>query len=991
MGIEKIKHLPGDLPGVLWRWHTGATALASWAQGVRLVHDWLQGQGVSVRDAVVVVPQMPHVFLAKQVWAREVGGWMPRFETAGSLLQRLPAPAVSADAAGMVLDETLDLLWIHQQLRQSGLGRQWLRDAPAHAQLASARAMALAHEWLKICLGLAPSRRTAWVDQTLAWCVQQRIHQPASQWQPSDLSDVGARERWLTGQALDWAMQSWPALAHRHQPLFECEASAWVLVTVGTAVVPGSDAFTMQQVLREAKSRHVPVCWMPACWSGEWPGDVADSTDRQQVVSPLPTLTAAQHFNDEAQAAASWVIAAVHQRRMDGVRDPVVLVTQDRVLSRRIRALLMPHEGKAGLVIQDESGWTLSTTRAAAAVTRLLAAAQPMADTWAVLDWLTHGWAQLPFEQGALQALKATEVSWRQHKVIHPWQHDEGDEKAFAAWPWARQLLAPLASLASSSVTLAEALGRLKLALQGAGVWQALMQDQAGQLVLKSLRLADVPADEGGDAGYFSARQWELLSRQYAVNLSGLTDWVQQCLGRVNFEPQVQTAESADVGHIQEIDVVMTPMGRAVLRPFAGVVMPGVDENQLGVMPPAGHLLGSSEAALGLPEPQLRWQSQWAAFALLAAQPQVRAVYRQSHDGGPLAPSAWLGRWWALAQPATWHDQHWPLVPDPRPEQALDMQPLEPVLPCLDSCEHEPDLLFSDRLSPSAYQRLRDCPYRYFALDLLRLREPDEHDEGMAQQDYGNWLHEVLRRFHSPELEGRRRWPPEEDLPQWLKLAEEVALEQGLHATRKAAHLALYQSSLAVLAEKYVAWHHQQQAAGWHARHLEQQVSVCWAQPAGAEPDAPEAWQLTLYGKLDRVDAKGSGASIRVIDYKTGSLTTLNDRVKKPLEDTQLAFYALLLSMQAQASRRDVSARETPGNALEAMYLHLSNEKVQAVNHTQVVFSADQLAQGICSDMARIRQGHPMPALGEGALCDRCEVRGLCRKDHQASVAQETT
>ena len=41
----------------------------------------------------------------------------------------------------------------------------------------------------------------------------------------------------------------------------------------------------------------------------------------------------------------------------------------------------------------------------------------------------------------------------------------------------------------------------------------------------------------------------------------------------------------------------------------------------------------------------------------------------------------------------------------------------------------------------------------------------------------------------------------------------------------------------------------------------------------------------------------------------------------------------------------------------------------------------DLLVEGIQHDFARIAAGAPMPALGEGAVCDYCAARGLCRKD----------
>jgi ATP-dependent helicase/nuclease subunit B len=39
------------------------------------------------------------------------------------------------------------------------------------------------------------------------------------------------------------------------------------------------------------------------------------------------------------------------------------------------------------------------------------------------------------------------------------------------------------------------------------------------------------------------------------------------------------------------------------------------------------------------------------------------------------------------------------------------------------------------------------------------------------------------------------------------------------------------------------------------------------------------------------------------------------------------------------------------------------------------------LRAGIRSDLGRIAAGAPLPALGEGPVCDFCAARGLCRKD----------
>lgn len=63
--------------------------------------------------------------------------------------------------------------------------------------------------------------------------------------------------------------------------------------------------------------------------------------------------------------------------------------------------------------------------------------------------------------------------------------------------------------------------------------------------------------------------------------------------------------------------------------------------------------------------------------------------------------------------------------------------------------------------------------------------------------------------------------------------------------------------------------------------------------------------------------------------------------------------------------------------------LQQAGERGETQMHEQdeVVHLRDLLVEGIQHDFARIAAGAPMPALGEGAVCDYCAARGLCRKD----------
>ena len=44
--------------------------------------------------------------------------------------------------------------------------------------------------------------------------------------------------------------------------------------------------------------------------------------------------------------------------------------------------------------------------------------------------------------------------------------------------------------------------------------------------------------------------------------------------------------------------------------------------------------------------------------------------------------------------------------------------------------------------------------------------------------------------------------------------------------------------------------------------------------------------------------------------------------------------------------------------------------------------SAQIRVQSLAGEWLRLRKGERMLALGEGVVCDTCEARGLCLRDH---------
>ena len=272
---------------------------------------------------------------------------------------------------------------------------------------------------------------------------------------------------------------------------------------------------------------------------------------------------------------------------------------------------------------------------------------------------------------------------------------------------------------------------------------------------------------------------------------------------------------------------------------------------------------------------------------------------------------------------------------------AAQPQPVAPQLPLA-------------RLSQGAYEDLRNCPYRFFALRQLGLQARDELEVDLGKRAFGLWLHEVLSRFH--QAEGPEQ--PAALLPQPQRsaqldiLADAVAQEHGLGD----AEFLPFRAGWPLLRDAYLHWLEGHEAlAGF------EQAEATREQPLGP---------LVLQGRLDRIDRLRGGAAL-VLDYKTESLEKTRARTRNPLEDTQMAFYAALLGEEA----------------VEGMYLNLSERgEVTQVAPKDLALSRAALLHGMEDDMARIAAGAALPALGEGAACDYCAARGLCRKDFWAAA-----
>ncbi|MEO7159914.1 MAG: PD-(D/E)XK nuclease family protein [Polaromonas sp.] len=758
-----------------------------WHQAMQRLAEIIAARGVHPSEVVVLLPYAQLIQQARQTWAENAGGtfFVPRFETTMNWASGLGGTLGMFTPSGVDLrmDVSVDMLTAASLLGQAGLAQQ--QDALAGRLVEAAWSLS------RVAAAVLPAERQAW-SESVAEALGVGLDSP-----------VLALEAAVGRIALAWVAAS----AYASDRLFQAEPALLVVIE-GFQVEPVTDA--LKDHFGE-RALSIALC-LPL-----------DGPDAPGV--PLPSLHAALDAEDEAGRAAACVLAHLAQGR-----SPVALIAQDRQLTRRAAAML----AERGIAMRDETGWKLSTTRAAASLMGLLRALPWDVSTDAVLDWLKNAPA---FVAGTVVAAE-TEV------------------RKFGVRAWRDLPVSPLATLAVAQPlarqvnALRESLGRarplaawlrgLRAALQSAGQWEVLLRDEAGQMVLDVLRL-----HQGADGEFEEAP---------VMKLNEFTSWVNQALEAQTFSPEHPAVEQ----------VVILPLAQLLGRPMQAVVLPGCDEIRLPVSPePPGQWTPSQREMLGLPSREALAQVARSAWSYALRLSHVDLLWRSSEAGEHLMPSGFVQELLLMRSLAA--DQ----ASDPRSLRAVAAQPTLRPLPTGEA-------LPVTKLSASSYGDLRSCPYRFFALRQLKLQESDELESELGKRDFGNWLHGLLCTFH----EALKAAPTQDSGTRIAMLnaaAEQATQALGLNDSE----FLPFAAAWGPVRDGYLAWLAGHEATGVCFDMAEQWLEM----PLG---------ELTLVGKIDRMDRQTDG-HLLLIDYKTEPRTTTAERIKNGLEDSQLAFYAALV------------------------------------------------------------------------------------------------
>ncbi len=650
-----------------------------------------------------------------------------------------------------------------------------------------------------------------------------------------------------------------------------------------------------------------------------------------------------------AELEARAIDLQVRRWLLQGLQ-PLAVVTEDRRLGRRVRALLE----RAGISLRDPGGWALSTTRAAAALERWLQTVEEDFAHEPLLDTLKSPYTLPDMDRASLDNCVyrfETDIVRREQVASglqrYRRQIELRQERLAQAWSaeTATRLQQLLDRLAQASAPLLECLQgehpplqlleSLQQSLAVLGIWQAFATDQAGLRIQQEWRLLR-------DA----ARDSELR-----MDWNSFRAWLGAALEKHDFRPALAS------GAVWLLNLKQARLGR-----FAGIVIGACDSEYLPPAPARSPFFNDRvRSELGLPAWPERHQRQLQQFrALLESAPRVLLTWHREQNGELRTPAAWLARLEVFHRLAWAHELQDPTLPallDHPGTQVAGHHPLP--LPGVTGMPRAvlPAAALPQEISVSAHGTLIDCPYRFFAGSGLRLKAREEVKQALEKAEFGSLVHRALEIFHR----GRHGYP--EPLPQPLTAAqkesavrqlEQVSRQLFMHDLEDNFEHRAWLRRWLVLIEPYIDWLIGHQASWLFA-------------------DSEHDGQLqladghVLKGRIDRIDRGANG--ILIIDYKTGRAP--DQAAVDSGEAVQLPSYALLLEHLPQAVAHVLigsASGRTPvrnGSRLDETALAELSQAVRIRLETV---------------LAEIAAGRPLPAWGDEDTCRYCDMDGLCRR-----------
>ena len=271
--------------------------------------------------------------------------------------------------------------------------------------------------------------------------------------------------------------------------------------------------------------------------------------------------------------------------------------------------------------------------------------------------------------------------------------------------------------------------------------------------------------------------------------------------------------------------------------------------------------------------------------------------------------------------------------------------------------------------SLSGLERYQDCPFKFFAADVLKLEEPPEDEPMLSPRARGRFVHEVFQRFFEAwdarghvtitvdRVDEARAVFAEVAAPLLARFSESEALLERARLFGSAASVGIVDIVLGLEASRQ---------APVVERWLEHRFDGAFSLGAGGGSSIP------IRGVADRVDLL-DGNRLRVIDYKSGS-------APQPKRALQAPVYALCA--QERLTERD----GRPWSIDEASYVAFGGKRpLVRIIRPEGGDAAAVLASArtrVTEIVDAIERGEFPARPYELRICSYCAYPSVCRKDY---------
>jgi ATP-dependent helicase/nuclease subunit B len=645
-------------------------------------------------------------------------------------------------------------------------------------------------------------------------------------------------------------------------------------------------------------------------------------------------------------------------------KNKIAIISEDRKLSRRLRALLE----RANIQLHDKAGWSLATTQASTIIERWLECIEEDFSAYPLLDCLKSPFINIT------QATDETSTKETFRKNIYRFEHDlifhenvssnikqykkqlKNRLKRLTHWPsntyddlintlnFIDNTARPLSRLysANNNINLSDFLDTLLISLEQLGVLQSYRNDDAGLVLLKT----------------FEDLKQSLKHSNPALEWHDCRIWLGMALESQFFTPSTNNS-----------NVQLMTLEQAAYNHFDCIIIAATESQHFPGSPNISPFFNQAvRASLELCTWDEQYKQRHELFnRVLLSAPEILLTACNEEKGEEKPVSPWLElliNFYNLAynkKPGykTLYNEYLQQLVQSNSEvfQCDDTQlPDQSIQPA----SSIPADLLPEKISASSYQRIINCPYQFFTADGLHLKPLEELSDELKKSDYGERIHLILQVFHNGHakygsaftntITANNRSEAENYLSELSNkifatdLESNVLHRSWLHRWKK--HI-----------PAYINWQIQHQI-DWDIYFSEKNLEV------DLEIDSDNS--LTIYGRLDRIDINKENQSHAIIDYKTGKTARQED--VDIGENVQLSVYALLDNETSEVSYLSVDS---------------TKQKVEgksSLSGVDLQQNREQNKQRLIELFKQMKNNEILPAWGDDTVCHYCNFSGICRK-----------